>query len=89
MGGKRNGVHPINRSLQRLYGRRDETSRKGGNQWDKQNQHVKTPKHSDAPYIVTYTQEGRVRVRVLPSTVAQKNGKRFSNNICSSYVLII
>ena len=77
MGGKRNGVHPINRSLQRLYGRRDETSRKGGNQWDKQNQHVKTPKRSDAPYIVPYTQEGRVRVRMLPSTVAQKNGNDF------------
>ena len=77
MGGKRNGVHPINRSLQRLYGRRDETSRKGGNQWDKQNQHVKSPKRCDAPYIVTNTQEGRVRVRMLPPTVAQKNGNDF------------
>ena len=56
---------------------RDETSRKGGNQWDKQNQHVKTPKRCDAPYIVTNTQEGRVRVRMLPPTVAQKNGNDF------------
>ena len=77
MGGKRSGVHPINRSLERLYRRRDETSRKRGNQWDKQNQHVKTPKRCDAPYIVTNTQEGRVRVRMLPPTVAQKNGNDF------------
>ena len=77
MGGNRSGVHPINRSLECLQRWRDETSRKGGNQWDKQNQHVKTPKRCDGPYIVTNTQEGRVRVRMLPSTVAQKNGNDF------------
>ena len=47
------------------------------NQWDKQNQNVKTPKRCDAPYIVTNTQEGMVRVRMLPLTVAQKNGNHF------------
>ena len=78
MGGKRSGVYPIKyRSLERLLSRRDETSRKRGNQWDKQNQDVKTPKRCDAPYIVTNTQEGRVRVRMLPLTVAQKNGNHF------------
>ena len=77
MGGKRSRVYPINRSLERLKRRREETSRKRGNQWDKQNQHVKTPKRCDAPYIVTNTQEGRVRVRMLPPTVAQKNGNDF------------
>ena len=41
------------------------------------NQHVKTPKRCDEPYIVTNTQEGRVRVRMLPPTVAQKNGNDF------------
>ena len=90
MGGKRSGVHPINRSLERLYRRRDETSRKRGNHWDKLNQHVKTPKRCDAPYIVTNTQEGKVRVKRLPPTVAQKNGNDFQiifNNI-SSYHLI-
>ena len=77
MGGKRSGVHPINRSLERLYRRRDETTRKGGNQWDKQNQQVKTPKRCDAPYNVTNTQEERVIVRMLPLTVAGKNGNHF------------
>ena len=38
----------------------------------KKNQHVKSPKRCDAPYIVTNIQEGRVRVRMLPPTVAQK-----------------
>ena len=77
MGGKRTGIHPINRSLECLYRRRDETSRKRGNQWDKLNQHVKTSKRFDAPYISTNTQEGRVRVRMLPLTVAEKNGNDF------------
>ena len=77
MGGKRSGVYPINRSLERLKRRHDETSRKRGNQWDKQNQHVKTPKRCDALYIVTNTQEGRVRLRMLPPTVAQKNCNDF------------
>ena len=77
MGGKRSGVHPINRSLERLYRRCDETSRKGGNQWDKINQHVKTPKRCDAPYNVTNTHEERVRVRMLPLTVAGENGNHF------------
>ena len=44
---------------------------------NKQNQHVKTPKRCDAPYIVTNTKEGRVRVRMLPPTVARKNGNDF------------
>ena len=77
MEGKRSGVHPINRSLERLFRRRDETSRKGGNQWDEMNKHLKTPKRCGAPYIVTNTQEERVRVRMLPLTVAGKNGNDF------------
>ena len=55
----------------------DEIIRKRGNHWNKQNQHLKTPKRWDAPCIVTNTQEGRVRVRMLPPTVAQKNGNDF------------
>ena len=77
MGGKRSGVHPINRSLERLHRRREETSRKGGNQWDEINKQVKTPKRCDGPYIVTNAQEGRVRVSMLPLTVAEKNGNHF------------
>ena len=41
------------------------------------NQHVKNPERCDEPYIVTNTQEGRVRVRMLPPTVAPKNGNDF------------
>ncbi|CAH3182290.1 unnamed protein product [Porites evermanni] len=41
------------------------------------NKHLKTPKRCGAPYIVTNTQEERVRVRMLPLTVAGKNGNDF------------
>ena len=36
-----------------------------------------TPNCFDTPYIVTNTQEGKVRVKRLPPTVAQKNGNDF------------
>ena len=61
---------------------------KEGTSANKQNQQVKTPKRFDAPYIVTNTQEGRVRVRMLPPTVAQKNGNHFQI-IVTCYIFLL
>ena len=61
---------------------------KEGTSANKQNQHVKTPKRCDALYIVTNTQEGRVRVRMLPPTVAQKNGNHFQI-IVTYYIFLL
>ena len=61
---------------------------KEGTSANKQNQQVKTPKRCDAPYIVTNTQERRVRVRMLPPTVAQKNGNHFQI-IVTYYIFLL